>query len=61
MFLGSVMFSITLPTMAFFYEIVENAATVELRCEASTYKFEELGIYGFIVASFSLGQVRWTF
>lgn len=57
MFLGSVMFSITLPSMIFFFDIVEGTVTEELCGGAEELQVEGMGFYGMIVAAFSLGQV----
>lgn len=61
MFLGSVMFSITLPSMVFFYDIVEGTVTQETCGGKDAIKTESIGFYGLIVAAFSLGQVRWNY
>lgn len=59
MFLGSVMFSITLPSMVYFYDIVEEAPLTESKDpDYFDFHVEEIDFYGFIVAIFSFGQVR---
>lgn len=58
MFLGSVMFSITLPSMVFFYDIVEGHVVQEAKPGYSdVIALEDIGFYTVIVAAFSVGQV----
>jgi len=57
MFLGGVMFSITLPTMVFYYEILEGKVFSEAAQVADPPQSEGLGLYTIVVASFSVGQV----
>ena len=57
MFLGAVMFSITLPSMVFFYDIVNGSVYAENRDEdGDIIALDSIGFYSLIVASFSVGQ-----
>ena len=59
MFLGAVMFSITLPSMVYFYDIVEGVVVKESRPGVTDIiVLDNIGFYTLIVAAFSLGQVR---
>jgi len=51
------MFSITLPTMVFYYEILEGKVFSEAAQVADPPQSEGLGLYTIVVASFSVGQV----
>ncbi|KCV71508.1 hypothetical protein H696_02452 [Fonticula alba] len=57
MFMGSIMFSITLSSMVYFFDILEGVPTIEARDPTqSHYPLDGMGFYGLIVAAFSLGQ-----
>eukprot|EP00160_Parvularia_atlantis_P010144 Unigene1995_Nuclearia_a/m.6209 Unigene1995_Nuclearia_a/g.6209 ORF Unigene1995_Nuclearia_a/g.6209 Unigene1995_Nuclearia_a/m.6209 type:complete len:544 (+) Unigene1995_Nuclearia_a:54-1685(+) len=56
MFLGGVMFSITLPSMVFFYDILDDKVYQEAVQGEDSPELEGLGLYTLVVAAFSVGQ-----